>query len=80
MAADLPPPYLQHLGVYGYQRQSLLELPKLRPSLLEKIESLEQLRFLANGWSIGVEIVDHLGTGIDTADDYAAFVNRVRNG
>ena len=79
-SADNQGLFLQHIGVYGFRRKNLLSLPKLNPAPLEKLESLEQLRFLANGWVIGVEIVEHSGTGIDTAEDYAAFVNRVGNG
>lgn len=74
-----PPLFLQHLGVYAFRRKSLMSLSGLNPSPLEKVESLEQLRFLANGWSIGVEIIESAGSGIDTPADYAAFVKRMRN-
>ena len=47
---------------------------------MEPIESLEQLRVLYAGYPIKVGIIDHPIAGIDTADDYAAFVNRVLNG
>ena len=73
------PVYLQHLGIYGYRKVSLARLSQLAPSPLEEFESLEQLRFLANGWKIGVEIVARAAIGIDTSQDYAAFVNRVKN-
>ena len=73
-------PFLQHIGVYGFRRGCLEKLSSLNASSLEQIESLEQLRFLANGWSIGVEIVEHDGIGIDTQADYDVFVNRLRNG
>ena len=77
LPATRTPLFLQHLGVYAFRRKNLMELRNLMPSPLEQIESLEQLRFLANGWAIGVEIVEHGGAGIDTPADYAAFVKRV---
>ena len=45
-------------------------------SVLEKLENLEQLRFLSSGHVIAVGVVDHPVQGIDTADDYRAFVKR----
>lgn len=75
LAAD-PPMFLQHIGIYAYRRDFLLQLGQLPPSPLESIEQLEQLRFLAAGASILVGQIDHAVKGIDTADDYRAFVHR----
>lgn len=72
------PVFLQHLGIYGYRKACLSQLSNLEPSPLEDFESLEQLRFLANGWKLGVEIVAQAANGIDTIEDYAAFVNRMK--
>jgi 3-deoxy-D-manno-octulosonate cytidylyltransferase len=60
---------LKHLGIYGYQREALLRLAALPPSLLERRESLEQLRALENGIPIRVLVVDRGSFGVDTADD-----------
>ena len=66
--------FLQHLGLYAYRKQALLELAALPPELLEQTEKLEQLRVLTIGWKIQVGIVTHSGCGVDTPQDYAAFV------
>jgi len=71
-----PATFFQHVGLYAYRREFLLEIPRLPIPLMEKIESLEQLRVLANGQAILVGQIDHPITGIDTPEDYAAFVRR----
>ena len=68
--------YLRHLGIYGYRQDILLRLSELEPTPLEKCERLEQLRALENGISIGVGIVEHPAEGIDTPEQYEAFVAR----
>ncbi len=75
LAAD-PPNFFQHVGLYGYRREFLLEIPGLPVSQLEKIESLEQLRVLFSGNAILVGMIDHPIAGIDTPEDYASFVRR----
>lgn len=76
LLAEDPPMFLQHIGIYAYRRSFLLQLAELPPSPLESIEQLEQLRFLSAGASILVGQIDHALKGIDTADDYRAFVHR----
>jgi 3-deoxy-manno-octulosonate cytidylyltransferase (CMP-KDO synthetase) len=71
-----PPSFLQHVGLYGYRREFLLEIPALPSPPIEKIESLEQLRVLASGNAILVGMIDHPITGIDTPEDYQSFVRR----
>ncbi len=66
--------YLKHLGVYAYRRGFLLRFPHMPRTDLERLESLEQLRALENGATILVVEVDYRGRGIDTPEDYAAFV------
>jgi 3-deoxy-manno-octulosonate cytidylyltransferase (CMP-KDO synthetase) len=44
--------FYQHIGIYGYQRNALLEFARLKPSRLERLERLEQLRAVENGWRI----------------------------
>jgi len=60
-----------HVGLYVYRRDILLRLAALPPADLERAESLEQLRALANG--IGIRVVDtrHVSIGVDTPDDLA---------
>lgn len=69
-------PFLQHIGLYVYRREFLLKIPQLPVPDCEKIESLEQLRVLHAGFGIAVGKIDHPVLGIDTAEDYAAFVRR----
>jgi 3-deoxy-manno-octulosonate cytidylyltransferase (CMP-KDO synthetase) len=73
-----PPLFYQHLGIYAYRRDVLLDFAAMRPSSLEQAEKLEQLRMLQTGGSILVAVVDHAASGIDTPADYAAFVARRR--
>ena len=62
-------PFLKHLGVYAYRREVLAEVTLLPQSSLEKAESLEQLRWLQNGYRIRVGLTDVETVGIDTPED-----------
>ncbi len=62
-------PFLKHIGLYAYRREVLAELTKLPQSSLEKAESLEQLRWLQNGYRIKVGLTDIETVGIDTPAD-----------
>ncbi len=73
-----PPLFYQHIGLYAYRRDFLLGLARLPQCATERTESLEQLRVLHSGYPILVGIVAEAFGGIDTADDYAAFVARHR--
>jgi len=59
----------RHLGLYVYKRDFLLRFARLRPTALEKVESLEQLRALENGYRIYVAQVDERSIEIDTPAD-----------
>ncbi len=59
----------RHLGIYAFKRSALLQITKLKPSLLEVTEKLEQLRWLENGYKIKIALVDNHATGIDTETD-----------
>src|SRR4029450_11671953 len=59
----------RHLGLYVYRRDFLLKFARLRPTALEQIESLEQLRALENGYRIYVAEVDENGVEVDTPAD-----------
>lgn len=69
-------PFTKHIGIYAYRRNFLLEFAQMKPTFLEKTESLEQLRALENGHKIKVFIVDYQGFGIDTPEDLAT-VNKI---
>lgn len=73
-----PPIFFQHVGLYAYRRDFLLQLATMAPSPLEQIEKLEQLRVLEAGHSILVGVIDEPTFGIDTPDDYQAFVEKCR--
>lgn len=62
-------PFLKHLGVYAYRREVLAEVTRLPQSPLEKAESLEQLRWLENGYRIRVGLTHVETVGIDTPED-----------
>lgn len=73
-----PSPFLQHVGLYAYHREFLLQLAQTPPTPLEKIEKLEQLRALALGCKIRVGLVANSSCGVDTLSDYQEFVRRYR--
>jgi 3-deoxy-manno-octulosonate cytidylyltransferase (CMP-KDO synthetase) len=62
--------YRKHSGLYAYRRSFLPEFTRMSPSPLERLESLEQLRALENGFRIRVVTVAHRSIGVDTAQDY----------
>ena len=63
--------FLKHLGLYVFQREALLEYPTLPQGELERIEQLEQLRWLENGWKIRVAEVAHDAVSVDVPEDVA---------
>jgi 3-deoxy-manno-octulosonate cytidylyltransferase (CMP-KDO synthetase) len=71
--------YYLHMGMYGFSQQSIAQYVQLSPSLLEKTESLEQLRALENGYEIVCGIVNSSAVGIDTPADYLAFIERMKH-
>lgn len=74
-----PPHYYQHIGLYAYRREFLLRLASLPRAGIELVENLEQLRVLDAGQTILVGVIDEPTIGIDTPEDYRAFVNRQRH-
>jgi len=68
--------YLLHLGIYAYRAAFLKRYAGLSPTPAEQAEKLEQLRALESGFDIAVGVSDYHGRGIDTPDDYEAFVKR----
>lgn len=70
-SADPSTPRYAHLGLYGYRRETLLEVAGLPPSLLEQTERLEQLRALEAGIRIRCRPTLHASFGVDTPEDLA---------
>jgi 3-deoxy-manno-octulosonate cytidylyltransferase (CMP-KDO synthetase) len=64
-------PFLKHLGIYGYRRETLLRLVKFPPSPLERAEKLEQLRALEQGIEIAVVRANYQAVGVDVPEDVA---------
>ena len=71
--------FLKHLGVYAYRSNVLNEITKLPQSELELAESLEQLRWLQNGYKIKVGLTNAETVGIDTPDDLKRAEEFIRN-
>jgi 3-deoxy-manno-octulosonate cytidylyltransferase (CMP-KDO synthetase) len=61
--------HFRHIGMYAYRADILKKITQLAPSHLEKMECLEQLRWLENGLTIQVAITHHASIGIDTPED-----------
>jgi 3-deoxy-manno-octulosonate cytidylyltransferase (CMP-KDO synthetase) len=62
-------PFYGHVGLYAYRNTVLQQLAKLTEGILEKVESLEQLRWLENGFKIKTNVTDSDSFGIDTPED-----------
>ncbi len=76
LLATEPATFHQHIGIYGYRRSLLMQMPKWPVGRLELIEKLEQLRVLENGEAILVAVTQRATRGIDTPEDFADFVAR----
>jgi 3-deoxy-manno-octulosonate cytidylyltransferase (CMP-KDO synthetase) len=75
LGAD-PPHFYQHVGLYAYRRDFLLQISELPQPAIERVECLEQLRVLHAGYPILVGVVDEPTFGVDTPADYEAFVRK----
>ncbi len=67
-----------HVGLYAYRAEILAEITRLTQSSLELSESLEQLRWLQNGYKIRVALTDRPTIGIDTPDDLKAAIDYLK--
>jgi 3-deoxy-manno-octulosonate cytidylyltransferase (CMP-KDO synthetase) len=68
-------PYLRHIGLYAYRSKTLLELIRLKPTKLEQIESLEQLRWMYYGYGIKLVITEIETPNIDAPEDVAKVLD-----
>ena len=68
-----------HIGLYGYKRNALFKMTSLKQTMLEKAESLEQLRALQSGMRIITSIVNFKPIGIDTKEDVEEFKKALEN-
>ena len=68
--------YYKHIGIYGYRIDILEEISNLQPSSLELAESLEQLRWLENGYTIKIAETEIESTGIDTPEDLELILSK----
>lgn len=66
--------FYKHIGIYGYTRETLLEITNLTPSSLELAESLEQLRWLENGYKIQTKVTGLETIAIDTPEDLQKII------
>ncbi|HZG00787.1 MAG TPA: hypothetical protein VEY71_07280, partial [Chitinophagales bacterium] len=72
--------YYKHIGIYGYQADTLREITKLLVSPLELSESLEQLRWLDHGYAIQTAVTQWESIGVDTPEDLAKAETLLREG
>ena len=71
----LPKQVFKHIGVYVYRRKFLFQYSKMKPTPLEKLEKLEQLRALENGYCIKITHVDYKPICVDTPEDIQKVVS-----
>ena len=71
---------MRHLGIYAFTPDFLQRYTKLAPTVNERDRNLEQMRAIDNGILLRAVVATHRGVGIDTPEDYEAFVERVRSG
>jgi len=68
-----------HIGMYAYKTDVLQKISKLKQGILERAESLEQLRWLENGFKIKTAVTEHQSIGIDTPEDLMQALQLLKN-
>jgi 3-deoxy-manno-octulosonate cytidylyltransferase (CMP-KDO synthetase) len=61
--------FYKHIGIYGYTKNFLLSYAKMEQTYLERLEKLEQLRVLENGYSIKMVETEYIPVGVDVEED-----------
>ena len=69
--------FYKHIGIYAYRTDVLQQITQLVPGVLEQAESLEQLRWIENGYKIKVGITTHETIGIDTPEDLQSAIDHL---
>jgi 3-deoxy-manno-octulosonate cytidylyltransferase (CMP-KDO synthetase) len=72
--------HLKHLGLYAFRREALLDFPTLPVGDLERVEQLEQLRWIENGYKIRVSETAHDSVSVDVPEDVARVEQLLREG
>jgi 3-deoxy-manno-octulosonate cytidylyltransferase (CMP-KDO synthetase) len=70
--------HYRHIGLYAFRRDALLEYPTLPPGILERAEQLEQLRWIENGYPIGVVTGEFSSLSVDAPEDVAKVEEAMR--
>jgi len=78
-AGSVAASHWKHIGLYGYRREALLEYPTLPPGELERIEQLEQLRWLENGYRIRTVESDYDAVSVDIPADISRVEELIRS-
>lgn len=71
--------FYKHIGLYAYRKKTLSEITKLKPSKLEMAESLEQLRWIENGYKINVEVTGIESVSVDTRKDLKKLLKNINS-
>ena len=71
---------MRHLGIYAFTPEFLQRYTQMEPTYNERDRKLEQMRAIDNGIRLRAVVASHRGVGIDTPEDYEAFVERTRAG
>lgn len=66
---DVKTTYYEHIGIYAFRKQTLLDFPKMPMTPLEAAEKVECLRFLENGIAMKMAVTEYMGVEIDTPED-----------
>ena len=76
-SAGITPRYFKHIGLYVCRREALVDFPTLPPGELERIEQLEQLRWLENGYQIRIATTEYDSTSVDVPEDVPRVIERI---